>query len=135
MSISFQFKEEESPIFGKIKRPIAEVLFKQIHTDIWQPVTMLVDTGADYTLLPMFFAETLGVNFKKDCRTIKTQGVGRISTVYLLERPMQIQIGSMKRFISLGFLNNNYIPPLLGRHKFFETFKVVFDRHIVTFDS
>lgn len=133
MSISFPFKEENSPIFGKIRRPIAQVYFNDKKHDLWQPVTMIVDTGADYTLLPLFLAEELGVDLGKDCKTITTQGVGGTSKVYLLKNKIEARIGDLKRQIPLGFLDNDYIPPLLGRQEFFETFKVVFEKFSVTF--
>lgn len=37
---------------------------------------MIVDTGADYTLLPRFMAEKLGINLEKDCKDFTTFGVG-----------------------------------------------------------
>lgn len=135
MAVSFPFKEEKSSIFGVISRPIAEVLFKNIREDVWQPVTMIVDTGADYTLLPKFFASTLSINLMRDCRLITTQGVGGSSKVYLLKRPLQVRIGAFERRVPVGFLSNDYIPPLLGRHEFFETFRVVFDKFSVVFDA
>lgn len=133
MSISFSFKEEKSPIFGVIRRPIAEVFFKDKVHDIWQPVSMIIDTGADYTLLPQFLAQELGVSLTKDCRTVITQGVGGISKVYLLKNKIEAKIGKFERQIPLGFLDNDYIPSLLGRQEFLETFRVVFEKFHVTF--
>lgn len=133
MPISFPFREEKSPIFGKINRPVAEVFFKEKLHNLWQPVTMIVDTGADYTLLPLFLAEELGVDLVRDCRTITTQGVGGKTKVYLLKNKIESKIGDLKRQIPLGFLDNDYIPPLLGRQEFLETFKVVFEKFHVTF--
>lgn len=133
MSVSFPFKEEQSPIFGTIRRPIAEVSFKHHTNTIWQPVTMIIDTGADYTLLPRFFASILGIHLIKDCRVIITQGVGGKSSVYLLKKKLRVKIGDFEREIPLGFLRNDYIPPLLGRQEFFETFRVVFHKFHTTF--
>lgn len=133
MSIAFKFKEYNSSIFGIVRRPIAEVFF---HTKdkSWQPITMIVDTGADYTLLPKFLAESLGINLSKDCKIIITQGVGGNSQVYLLKNKIQARIGKYERKIPLGFLNNDSVPPLLGRQDFFETFKVLFNKFEVTFE-
>lgn len=133
MVVSFPFRKENSPIFGKINRPIADVLIKDKKHNLWQPVTMIVDTGADYTLLPLFLAKELGVELTKDCRIVVTQGVGGTSKVYLLKSRIDVRIGELQRRIPLGFLNSDYIPPLLGRQEFFETFKVVFEKFSVTF--
>ncbi|MBI2327541.1 retroviral-like aspartic protease family protein [Candidatus Curtissbacteria bacterium] len=134
MSVSFPFKEESSSVFDKVHRPIAQVFFKHTKRDIWQPVTMLIDTGADYTMLPRFLAEPLGVDLKGDCKVIETEGVGGKSKVFLKKTKIQAKIGQYARKIPVGFLAHDYIPPLLGRQKFFETFKVTFEKFQTTFE-
>jgi len=96
---------------------------------------MLVDSGADYTLLPYFLAYPLGINLITDCKIIHTQGVGGISKVYLFKKKIKVKLGEFRRQIPIGFLSNDYIPPLLGRQEFFETFRVVFDRFYVQFED
>ena len=134
MSISFPFKEESSSVFGKVRRPIAQVFFKHTKRDIWQPVTMLIDTGADYTMLPRFLAEPLGVDLNRDCKVIETEGVGGKSKVFLKKTKIQAKIEQYARKIPVGFLAHDYIPPLLGRQEFFETFKVTFEKFKTTFE-
>lgn len=134
MKVSFPFKEERSEIFGKVHRPIAEVFFKHRTRGIWQPVTMIIDTGADYTLLPRFLATPLGIDLNRDCKVINTQGVGGKSKVYLVKGKIGVRIGNFKREIPVGFLSSDFIPPLMGRQEFFETFKVVFDDFYVSFE-
>lgn len=133
MVISFPFKKEKSSLLGTIYRPIATVFFQNKKTGIFKPISMLVDTGADYTLLPRFLASTLGISLAKDCRKLKTSGVGGEEIVYFYKEKIVVKIGSWQRQISIGFLNNDFIPPLLGRHRFFETFKTVFDNRQLTF--
>lgn len=134
MPVTFKFKEYDSNIFGSVRRPIAEVFFKHQRDRSWQPITMIVDSGADYTLLPKFLATSLGVNLLKDCRIITTQGVGGHSKVYLLKKKIEVRIGEYERKIPVGFLNSDSVPPLLGRQEFFETFKVLFNKFEVTFE-
>lgn len=135
MTISFPFKEEKSLIFGKVRRPIAEVFFKHKTENIWQPVTMIIDTGADYTLLPRFLAPLLGINLFYDCQKIITQGVGGESQVYLVKNKIKVKIGEFTRKVPVGFLAHDYIPPLLGRQEFFETFRVIFEKFQVHFEE
>lgn len=135
MSVTFKFKEYTSGVFGVVKRPIAEVFFQHQKDKSWQGVTMLVDTGADYTLLPYFLAHPLGINLITDCKLIHTQGVGGTSKVYLLKKKIKVKLVKFKREIPIGFLSNDYIPPLLGRQEFFETFRVVFDKFHVQFEE
>lgn len=132
-SVSFPFKQERSSIFGQIRRPMAQVYIWNRKENVWRLVNMIVDTGADYTILPKFLAQILDINLKKDCRVISTEGVGGKQSVFLAKDKVRAKIGQFERLIPLGFLNDNYIPPLLGRQEFFETFRVVFDKFQVTF--
>ena len=98
----------------------------------WIRVAMLVDTGADYTLLPNIYAKHLGVNLQYDARLFETMGIGGHERVYLLQRwPMRL--GTWQRKIPVGFLTRNDIPPLSGRQACLETFKVTFFRHRTIF--
>lgn len=134
MAVTFKFKEYSSKIFGNVKRPVAEVFFQHQKDKSWQPITMLVDSGADYTLLPHFLAYPLGINLITDCKLIHTQGVGGTSKVYLLKKKIKVRLGKFRREIPVGFLTNDFIPPLLGRQEFFETFRVIFDNFEVGFE-
>ena len=134
MSISFPFKEYPSSVFGKIRRPVAEVFFQSKNSKFWQSVTMLVDTGADYTLLPRFLAKSLGIVLIKDCKAIHTSGVGGSSKVYMLKKKIRVKIGNYQRKVPVGFLEGDDIPPLLGREEFLETFKVTFNNFTTTFE-
>ena len=135
MAISFLFKKEQSSLLGTIYRPIATVFFQNKKTEVFKPVTMIVDTGADYTLLPRFLAPTLGIDLNKDCQKLKTNGVGGKETVFFCQKKVKVKIGNWERKIPLGFINNDFIPPLLGRHKFFETFQTVFDNRQLIFSK
>ena len=133
MGLSFAFKKGKSSLLGTIYRPIAVVLFQNKITGVFKPVTMIIDTGADYTLLPRFLAPSLGIDLKKDCQKLETSGVGGEEIVFFCEEKIVVRLGNWERKIPLGFLNNDFIPPLLGRHGFFETFKTVFDNRKVSF--
>ena len=96
---------------------------------------MIVDTGADYTLLPRFMADRLGINLEKDCQVFHTYGVGGGERVYFLKKA-KVKLGQWERNIPLGFLERNEIPPLMGRHLFLETFKTSFSpNHTVSFSQ
>jgi len=96
---------------------------------------MIVDTGADYTLLPRYLAKDLNVDLEKDCKVFPTQGIGGTENVYYLPK-IKVKLGRWKRNIPIGFLERNEIPPLMGRHLFFETFKVLFSsKHTVSFSE
>lgn len=134
MSVTFSFKEEKSAIFGTIYRPIALVSFQHQKENIWRHIDMIVDTGADYTLLPIFLAPILGVDIKKDCQVILTYGIGGKRLVYLFKKRITAKLGEYTRQIPIGFLSHDDIPPLLGRQDFFETFRVIFEKYQITFE-
>lgn len=135
MALKFPFKQEKSPILGLIYRPLAKVLFWSKIQGNWIGVRMIVDTGADYTLLPRFMAEKLGINLEKECKAFMTFGVGGGERVYFLPK-IKAKLGTWERIIPIGFLERNEIPPLMGRHLFLETFGTFFSsNHTVSFSA
>jgi len=135
MALKFAFKKEKSPILGIIYRPITQVFFWSEKDKYWSEIWMIVDTGADYTLLPRYLANDLGINLKKDCRTFLTKGIGGNEKVYFLPK-IKVKLGKWKRIIPIGFLDRNEIPPLMGRHLFLETFETLFSSdHIISFSQ
>jgi predicted aspartyl protease len=120
---------------GKIHRPVAQAFFWAGTKKLWTEVWMLVDSGADYTLLPRYLADRLQVNLEKECKIFNTFGVGGGERVYFLPK-IKVKLGKWERIIPAGFLERNEIPPLLGRHLFMETFETIFSpKHFVTFNS
>jgi len=133
MVLRFPFKKEQSSILGIIHRPVARVIFWSKSKKNWIAVRMIVDTGADYTLLPRFMADRLGINLEKDCKIFNTYGIGGGERVYFLPK-IKVILGDWQRIIPIGFLERNEIPPLMGRHLFLETFETLFSSdHMVTF--
>ena len=116
--VKFSFKKEKSSLLGNIYRPIA----------------MIVDTGADYTLLPKFLSVSLGINLNNDYRKLETTGVGGNQKVYFSIHKVVVRVGDWQRKIPVGFLDCDFIPPLMGRHQFLETFKVIFNKRQLFFD-
>ena len=88
---------------------------------------MIADTGADYTLLPKFLADQLGIDLNKDCQPFTSYGVGGNQKVYLFPS-LRIRLGEWERRIPVGFLDKDAVPPLLGRHKALEKFNTLFSK-------
>lgn len=126
MKAVFPYEEKKSDTFSKIERPVAEVHFWSKLTKSWLRYKMIVDTGADYTILPKSCSVDLGFNLKTDCVENKTAGVGGEVAVYFLKHKAKIKITDFELEIPLGFLNSDTIPPLLGREGCLNTFKVLF---------
>lgn len=122
--LSFPFQKEKSSLFGNVYRPMAQVHFWSFRRHLWDTIALIVDSGADYTLLPRYFARFLGVNLKHDCERHPTSGIGGTEEVFLF-RKMPIKIGKWENKIPVGFLDHNEVPPLLGRQDCLEKIGVV----------
>ena len=72
MALSFSFKKERSAILGNIYRPVARVQFWSKTSKDWVAIRMIVDSGADYSLLPRYMADELGIDLETDCRQFAT---------------------------------------------------------------
>lgn len=134
MSLSFSFEEVSSPIFGTVYRPVAWVDFWSKAKREWIGIWMVVDSGADYTLLPQYMSRYLGVNLLRDCKTFSTLGIGGEEKVYLLEKA-KIKLGEWQITAPIGFLARNSVPPLLGRHSFMEKFSTLFFNYKTFFSN
>lgn len=131
MKIAFPYKPFKSPLFGAVKRPVAKVDFWSNKFEKWVRYTLIVDTGADYTLLPAVAALDLGINLEKNCYQIETFGIGGRETVYILKDKVPIKIGDYQEEILLGILGRDGVPPLLGREECLNQFSL----HFVNFQT
>lgn len=136
MDIRFPYEDAGKGIFGKIYRPIAKVTLKSPKTDKTVDIWMVVDTGADYTILPRHFCEKLRISLERDCIKDVTFGVGGEQIIYFYKSKVKAKIRNLERDIPLAFLDNNEVPALLGRLGFLETFDTEFLKtHFVVFKN
>ena len=134
MAVKFVYEKVGKSFFGDMYRPVAKVSLKALKNDIWTDAWMVVDTGADFTVLPRYFAEDLKISLEHDCVKDVTSGIGGEQTVYLCKSKIKAKIGLLEREVPLAFLDSNEVPALLGRLGFLETFNTEFLKtHIVLF--
>lgn len=136
MDVKFAYEFGGDSYFGKIYRPVAKVAFKsQIH-DVWSNIWMVVDTGADFSILPRYVSADLGISLETDCILGNTVGVGGEQRIYLYKEKIETKIGELSRSVPLAFFDSDEVPPLLGRLGFLETFDTSFLKsHHVIFKS
>ncbi len=90
----------------------------------------LLDSGADYTVIPIELAELLGVDLSGARE--QTSGVG--GTIYTKKSSMVVEIRnaherySIKVPIHVILKRESNVPPLLGREKFFDEFQITFNQ-------
>lgn len=134
MALSFPFEKVFSPIFGTVHRPVAWISFWSKAKNEWIGIWMIVDSGADYTLLPRYMSEYLGISLKNDCQIFSTFGVGGEETVSLYKKA-KIKLGQWEISAPIGFLEKDAVPPLLGRQGFMEKFATLFFNHKTSFSD
>lgn len=134
MDVKFAFENAGKILFGTIYRPIAKVLFKSLKGNIWTDTWMVVDSGADFTILPRYLSENLEVSLERDCIKDTTAGVGGEQSIYLCKKRIRAKVGHFERDVPLAFFDSNEVPALLGRLGFLETFNTEFLKsHLVVF--
>jgi predicted aspartyl protease len=128
------FKKIGKSDLGVIYRPYIIVQIFMENIGKWQPVEMVVDSGADYTLLPRRFSQILEIDLGRDCSADTTAGIGGSETIYLYKKGVKIRLGDWIKKAPVGILERDDIPPLLGRLEFLETLRVVFERRTTIFE-
>jgi len=126
MDVTFPYEYEGKNLFGSVFRPVAKVTFYSPKININSDVWLVVDTGADFTILPKYVAADLSIDIKKDCIADKTVGVGGNQKIYLLKNKIHVKIGGFDKNIPVAFFDSNETPALLGRQGFLETFRAEF---------
>ncbi len=134
MAVKFHFDDGGKGIFGQIFRPVAKVTFESPKVEKLVDIWMIVDTGADYTILPRHVSEKLRISLEQDCIRDVTVGVGGEQAVYICKTKIKAKIGDLERMVPLAFLDSDEVPALLGRSGFLETFDTEFLKtHVLLF--
>jgi hypothetical protein len=133
LTFAVPFERQPSALFGTVRRPVAPAQFWSARSRVWVTIVMLVDTGADYTLLGHAHADVLGIDLRR-CHRVATAGIGGTETVYLRSR-LTLRLGPWSRVVVAGFLDRDDVPPLLGRARCLDTFDVRFSRHRTFFSA
>lgn len=136
MDVKFEYEFGGECYFGKVFRPVAKVSFKSLNNSSWSDVWMMVDTGADFSILPRYISENLGISLETDCVLGMTTGVGGEQKIHLCKQKISVKIGKFVKDIPLAFFDSDEVPPLLGRLGFLEKFDTTFFKaHNVVFKN
>ena len=130
MRIEFDFKREESGIFGKIARPVAR-LFLKGESNIEVPEVFYVDSGADITLIPKSLGELLGFTIKSPSEVKEIKGIGERGVPFSLKN-VTIRFNTTSLEVRIAWSLIEGVPPLLGRLDVFKLFNVTFQKEKVT---
>jgi len=114
-----------------VKQPNAVV--KVFHEGNAVSLDMIIDSGADVTLIPKEIGEDLGFEIESE-REIKTiAGIG--GTIPIVYRELELRIGSEKFTAEVGWALEEGVIPILGRKDVFDRFHIEFlqDVEVVRF--
>lgn len=115
MNLEFPYREEESDIFEKVKRPRVKIKILSKVTDDWEVIDeVLADTGADFCVLPRFIGNLLVEDITQG-KYIEIKGVvpGVRLIAYLHELKTKI---NGKEFVApIALAGSDDVPCILGR--------------------
>ena len=126
MEIEFEFREEQSKIFGFILRPIAEITFINNDKEILELV--YVDSGADITLIPKSVGDLLGFKIDEKDKIIEIKGIGERG-VPIIVKKIKIKLGEKLLDARAGWALIEEVPLLLGRIDVFNLFNIAFKKN------
>ena len=125
------YERRASPLFGAIRRPIAPVALYSSAWQRWLIYAMILDTGADYSVLPASVARDLGISLAAGERH-QVAGVGGQQRVWL-HRAVRMRVGAWEFHAPVGFLEHDAVPPLFGRYHALDRFDLRFCDCVTTF--
>lgn len=120
--IKFKGKELSIPEIGTLWLPTANIELITESTNYL--CEMLVDSGADITLIPRSLGEFLGFSFTGE-HIHEIRGIGEGTIPYII-KPISVKIGEYKLDVNIGIALIEEVPLILGRLGVFDKFNIEF---------
>lgn len=125
MEIEFDFKEEQSRIFGPIPRPVARIILINRGNEV--PEHVYVDSGADITLIPKSVGELLGFKIEEGDKVEEMKGIGDYGIPVIIKK-LKIKIGEKIIDARVAWSLIEDVPLLAGRIDIFRLFNIRFEK-------
>lgn len=119
----FPYREEPSQDFGVIWKPYVTVRISFGEKTF--RCEMLLDSGADITLIPKRVGDYLGFEVEKEAIR-EVRGIGEGAVPYIVKH-VKIKIGEDEIEPRIGWALIEEVPFLLGRLDIFDQFDIKFD--------
>lgn len=105
--IIFKYRKQKSSSFGKILRPIADIILEFNGNRIEVP--MYIDSGADITLIPFTLGKALGLQEKAD-EIRQMKGISGTGIPYVIKIvTMSLNGGTIEARIAWSMIED--VPP------------------------
>ncbi|RJP30920.1 MAG: hypothetical protein C4527_08845 [Candidatus Omnitrophota bacterium] len=120
--IVFEFVKRHTIVLGEVLKPIipATIIGPRQSVNLF----MLLDSGADLSLIPYSVGEIIGLNLDMKRRS-EVQGIGEGSVPYILSR-VKFKIETIEISAHVGWALIEEVPFILGRLDIFEEFSIEF---------
>ena len=120
--IELPFKKAYSKKLGEVLKPIVPVTIIGPKQSV--NISMLLDSGADLSLIPYAVGETIGLELDMENRS-EVQGIGEGRVPYILSQA-EIKIGDIETPLRIGWALIEEVPLILGRLDVFQKFSIEF---------
>ncbi len=133
MRVRFPYRTDSSRDFGRVGRPMAEVMVRG-EDGLWIRTLMYVDSAADVSLIPLKVGEALGLKYRaSEIREVRGVG-GRPIPVVI--KKLQLRLAGKSIYAQVAWSMVEDVPLILGRRDVFDLFTVTIDqsKQVVTFE-
>ena len=120
--IEFEFEKIRTEKLGEILKPIIPVTIIGPKRNL--NIFMLLDSGADLSLIPYSVGETIGLELDFENRS-EVQGIGEGSVPYILTK-IKLKIEKVEISARVGWALIEEVPFILGRLDLFQKFSIEF---------
>ncbi len=127
MKVEFPYVEEESEVFGTVKRPRIKIrVFSEITNNFEVLDEVLVDTGADFSVLPRYIGNLI-VDDITTGKYSEIKGVVPGVKLIVYNHKLKLKIDEVEFESSVAIADSDDVPMILGRVKGLDLFKCIFD--------
>lgn len=125
---SFDYREQESRIFGKVLRPLVDLDAYSRRKKKWFRLeNVLADTGADVSILPKEIGEALLEDITEG-RVEQIRGIVPHAKLIVYIHQLKFRVDSREFELPVAIADSSETPPILGRVKGLDLFDVSFNR-------
>ena len=125
---SFNYKKQESRLFGKVLRPLIELEAYSEVTNDWVVLeNVLADTGADISMLPRIMGEALIGDIMQG-KKAQVKGIVPRARMNVYVHTLKFRLNSKRFNLPVAITDSDEVPIVLGRVKGLDIFNANFKK-------